>query len=222
MEIPVVKPLFGFALAGLVLFGSGCSSTITKPEQYSGFLGDYSKLEETMSASGKPVMRWTAPGFDPQRYGSLMVEKPVFYPAQAPSDQLSQETMDKIATYMRLALQREMVGKMRLVGEPEADTLILRPSISAVAVSNEDLKVYEVIPIALLAAAATTAAGTRDQEVAIYAEVEALDGTTGEPVARTVRKGQGLSLENRKTPLILDDVKPVLDEWAKDARDFRP
>ncbi|MFZ6048899.1 DUF3313 domain-containing protein [Pseudomonas sp. CR3202] len=218
----MVKPLFGFALAGLVLFGSGCSSKVTQPEQYSGFLADYSQLEETRSASGKPVLRWTAADFDPQRYGSLLVEKPVFHPAQPSSDQLSQQTLDQIATYMRLALQRELVGELRLVGEPEADTLVLRPAISAVAVSTEHLKAYEVIPIALLAAAATTAAGTRDQEVTIYAELEAVDAASGKPVVRMVRKGQGLNLENRKTPLVLDDLKPLLDDWARDARDFRP
>lgn len=218
----MVKPLFGFALAGIVLLGSGCASNVTQPEQYSGFLGDYSQLEEKMSASGQPVLRWTAPDFDPQRYGTLLVEKPVFHPDQAPSDQMSQQTMDQIATYMRLALQRELIGKARLVGTPEADTLVLRPSISAVAISTEHLKAYEVIPIALLAAATTTAVGTRDQEVVIYAEVEAVDAATGKPVVRTVRKGQGLSLENRNTSLVLDDLKPVLDDWARDARNFRP
>ena len=218
----MVKPLFGFALAAIVMLGSGCSSKVTQPEEYSGFLRDYSQLEEKMSASGQPVLRWTAPDFDPKRYGTLLVEKPVFHPAQAPSDQMSQQTMDQIATYMRLALQRELIGKARLVGTPEADTLIVRPSISAVAISTEHLKAYEVIPIALLAAATTTAVGTRDQEVAIYAEVEAVDAASGKPVVRAVRKGQGLSLENRKTPLVLDDLKPVLDDWARDARDFRP
>lgn len=215
----MTKPLCILALAGLLL---GCSSKVTQPEQYSGFLADYSQLHETLSASGKPVLRWTAPDFDPQRYGSLLVEKPVFHPAQAPSDQLSQQTMDQIATYMRLALQRELAGTLRLVGQPEADTLVLRPSISAVAVSTEQLKAYEVIPIALLAAAATTAAGTRDQQVTIYAELEALDASSGKPMVKMVRKGEGLSLENRKTPLVLDDLKPVLDDWARDARDFRP
>jgi hypothetical protein len=218
----MVKPLLGFALAGFVLLGSGCSSKVTQPEQYSGFLRDYSQLEEKMSASGQPVLRWIAPDFDPKRYGTLLVEKPVFHPAQDPSDQMSQQTMDQIATYMRLALQRELIGKARLVGKPAADTLIVRPSISAVAISTEHLKAYEVIPIALLAAATTTAVGTRDQEVAIYAEVEAVDAASGKPVVRAVRKGEGLSLENRKTPLVLDDLKPVLDDWARDARDFRP
>ena len=52
----MVKPLMGFALAGFVLLGSGCSSKVTQPEQYSGFLGDYSQLEEKMSASGQPVL----------------------------------------------------------------------------------------------------------------------------------------------------------------------
>ncbi|MGM1330025.1 DUF3313 domain-containing protein, partial [Klebsiella michiganensis] len=45
------------ALAGLLAL-AGCSSKIAKPEQYSGFLKDYSNLKETTSASGKPELRW--------------------------------------------------------------------------------------------------------------------------------------------------------------------
>jgi len=33
-----------------------------------------------------------------------------------------------------------------------------------------------------------------------------------------VRKGSGTALENEKTQLTLDDVKPVLDGWANDLR----
>lgn len=36
--------------AGLLL--AGCSSKVTQTSQYSGFLSDYSKLQETTSPSG--------------------------------------------------------------------------------------------------------------------------------------------------------------------------
>ena len=41
-------------MAGLLAL-AGCASKVTQPEQYSGFLKDYSNLQQTTSASGKPV-----------------------------------------------------------------------------------------------------------------------------------------------------------------------
>lgn len=35
----------------------GCSSKLTQPDEYSGFLKDYSRLKEAESPSGAPVMR---------------------------------------------------------------------------------------------------------------------------------------------------------------------
>lgn len=42
--------------AGLLL--AGCSSKVTQTSQYSGFLSDYSKLQETTSPSGHKTLRW--------------------------------------------------------------------------------------------------------------------------------------------------------------------
>lgn len=211
---------------GLALFASalmaGCASTTTNPEQYSGFLSDYSGLRPAQSASGVPVMRWVAADFQPQAYHSLLVEKPQFYPAPKPNAQVSQKTLDEIADYLQQALQRELGGQLRIVNHAEPDTIVLRTAISAVELTPEGLKVYEVIPVALVAAAAMTAAGTRDLDTNIYIEVEALDGRTNAPLTRVVRKGHGLQLENDSTQLSLKDLKPVLDEWAKDTRDFKP
>ena len=54
------------ALAGL-LASTGCASKLAQPEQYSGFLKDYSKLKETTSASGKPELRWVSPGLQSEQ-----------------------------------------------------------------------------------------------------------------------------------------------------------
>ncbi|WXL25569.1 DUF3313 domain-containing protein [Ectopseudomonas mendocina] len=204
------------------LFLTGCASQTTTPDQYSGFLSDYSQLKPAQSASGVPVMRWVAADFKPQNYHSIYVEKPVFYPAPKPNDQVSQQTLDEIAVYLQQAIQREMSSSMTIAHHPDANSLILRTAISAVELTPEGLKVYEVIPIALVAAAASTAAGTRDLETDVYVEVEVLDGASRKPVTRVVRKGHGQQLENSSTQLSLKDIKPVLDEWAKDVRNFKP
>lgn len=216
-------PLKALALGlSVTLLLAGCASKTTQPSQYSGFLSDYSQLQPAQSASGVPVMRWVSPDFDLQRYRSVLVEKPVFYPAPTPSEQVSQKTLDEIANYLQQAMQLELAGRLRIVEQSDQDTLVLRTAISAVNLSPEGLKVYEVIPIALVAAAASTAAGTRDLNTDIYVELEAIDGRNSQPMARVVRKGHGLQLENDSTQLSLKDIKPALDAWAKDARNFKP
>lgn len=42
-------------IASLAL--AGCSSKVTQPDEYSGFLWDYSRLKEEKSPSGAEVMR---------------------------------------------------------------------------------------------------------------------------------------------------------------------
>jgi hypothetical protein len=119
-------------------------------------------------------------------------------------------------------MQRELAGRLRVVNQPDTDTLVIRSAITAVDTSAKGLQFYEVIPIALAVAAATAAAGTRDEDTTIFVEMQALDGGTSKPVAEVVRKGTGLRLENDTTQLTLKDIKPVLDVWAKDARNFKP
>ena len=207
-------------MAGLLV--TGCASKLTQSSQYSGFLADYSQLQETTSASGAPVMRWVAPDYRNDKFVSVYVEKPVFYPPPAPNDQVSQAALDQIAGYLQQAMQRELAARMPVVDDPASDSLVLRSAITAVTTSAEGLKPYEVIPIALVVAAAGAAAGTRDRDTEIYVELEALDGRNSQPQIRVVRKGHGLDLENSSTQLRLQDVQPVLDVWARDAATFKP
>lgn len=210
----------GLALSASVLL-AGCASNTPTPSQYSGFLSDYSQLQPTQSPSGATVMRWVAPDFQLANYSSVLVEKPLFYPAPTPSAQVSQKTLNDIANYLQQAIRLELAGRMRIVEQADRDTLVLRSAITAVNLSPEGLKVYEVIPVALVAAAASTAAGTRDLNTEVYVELEAIDGSNSKPMVRVVRKGHGLQLENDSTQLRLDDITPALDTWAKDARDFK-
>lgn len=214
------NPLCLGLLAGVLL--AGCASQTTQPSQYSGFLADYSQLRPTTSASGAPVLRWVSPDFKDADYRSVYVEQPVFHPAPKPSDQVSQDTLDRVADYLRQAIAREVSQRMPVVDTPDRDSLVLRSAITGVDVSAEGLHAYEVIPVALVLAAANTAAGTRDRDTVIYVEMEAVAARDGQPMVRVVRKGHGLQLENSDTRLTLDDLKPALDAWARDARSFKP
>ncbi|MCF7536021.1 DUF3313 domain-containing protein [Pseudomonas petrae] len=214
MKMPVLKALICCAILGV----GGCASSQVDPSQYSGFLKDYSRLKPAESATGAPVMRWIDPDVKLSTYSQVYIEPSQFFPRPQPTAVISAQTLQSITRYFDTALQRELGKTLRLASGPGPDTLVLRPAITAVSTRTEGLKPYELIPIALMAAAVNTAAGGRDQNVEIATEAAFLDADTNKVLAQVVRKGSGTPLENDKTQLTLDAVKPVLDGWANDLR----
>ncbi|MCO7518233.1 MULTISPECIES: DUF3313 domain-containing protein [unclassified Pseudomonas] len=195
-----------------------CSSNRVDPKDYSGFLKDYSRLKPAESVSGAPVMRWIDPDIKASQYTKVFIEPSQFYPKPQPTEVISAQTLQEITRYFNDAMRRELGSVLTLVKAPGPNTIVVRPAITAVSTSTEGLKPYEVIPIALVAAAVNTAAGGRDQQVDIAVEAAFLDGASQKVVAQVVRKGSGKELENKTTQLTLNDVKPVLDGWASDMR----
>lgn len=209
--------LVSAAIVGSVL--SGCSAPKTVEEtEYSGFLQDYSKLKPEETASGTPVMRYISPDLKKGNYDKVYLESAVLFlgKEQKPSPQVSQQTMDEIVAYVNNAQKAVLQSKLALANEPGPRTLRFRSAITAVTAQTEGLKAYEVIPVALVFAGASTAAGTRDSDTAIYVEGEVTDSQTGALLGEFVRKDAGPSLENKSTQLTLKDVQPVLDKWAQD------
>lgn len=201
---------------------SGCANKPPSPSHYSGFLGDYAQLQFAKTASGTPVMRWVSPDFKPENYRSVLVEKPQIVPAATTNSQVSQQTLNEIALYLQQAMRTELSARVRVVDYADSDTLVLRSAITAVELSPEGLKFYEVIPAALVVAAVSAVIGTRDLNTEIYLELEGIDARNSQPVARVVRKDHGLQLENKSTQLSLNDIKPALDAMAMDARNYQP
>lgn len=209
-----MKVALAIGLSSLLL--AGCASNLSKPEEYSGFLKDYSRLKEAKSPSGAPVMRWIDPHLDSKAYTSVYIEPTQFYPKPAPTQQIPASTLQGITSYYDQALKRELVKSLPLASGPGPGVIVVRAAITAVSSKTEGLKPYEVIPIALVAAAVTTAAGSRDQETDIATEAVFLDGGNQKVLAQVVRKGTGEPLENTATVMKPQDVKAVIDGWAMD------
>ncbi|UUC53086.1 DUF3313 domain-containing protein [Pseudomonas citronellolis] len=201
-------------LASLVL--SGCASKYVKPEQYSGFLKNYSVLKEEKSPSGAPVMRWIQPGIDVNRFSSVYVEPSQLYPQPQPTEKIPQSTLQGITSYYDQALQTQFAKALPLANGPGPGVLVVRPAITGVSASTKGLQPYEVIPIALVAAGVSAATGIRDQDTSIATEAAFLDGGTNEVVAEVVRKGAGAELDNSSQVMKASDARAVLDGWAAD------
>ncbi|MFJ4349142.1 DUF3313 domain-containing protein [Pseudomonas sp. NPDC089401] len=205
-------------LCAALLAVAACSSNSVAPKDYSGFLKDYSRLQPAKSPSGAAVMRWVDPKVNPNQYTQVFIEPSQFYPKPQPTPVISAQTLQEITRYFNEALRRELGSVLTLAKAPGPGVIVVRPAITAVSTRNEGLKPYEVIPIALISAGVNTAMGGRDQEVDVGVEAAFLDGASQQVLAQVVRKGAGKALENDQQKLTLDDVKPVLDGWAKDMR----
>ena len=212
MKLAVMMGTLCIATLGVV----GCSSKTVEPDQYSGFLKDYSQLKETKSPSGAEVMRWMDPKLDINKFTSVYVEPSQLYPKPQPTAKISQQTLNGITSYYDQALKREISKDLPLANGPGPGVIVVRAAITAVSSKTEGLHAYEVIPVALVAAAVSTASGIRDQETTLATEAAFIDGQNQRVVAQVVRKGTGKPLENDSQVMSADDVKNVIDSWADD------
>lgn len=203
-------------LATLVL--AGCASKVQQPDEYSGFLKDYSRLKEARSPSGAEVMRWVDPSIKVDQYTSVYIEPSQLYPAPKPTEKIPQSTLNAITAYYDQALKREISKVLPLASAPGPGVIVVRPAITAVSSQTESLAPYEYIPVALVAAAVTTASGIRDQETQLSTEAVFIDGKNQHVIAQVVRKGTGKPLSNASQVMKADDVKAVIDGWASDMR----
>lgn len=194
----------------------GCASKVQQPDEYSGFLKDYSRLKEAQSPSGAVVMRWIDPELKVNQYTSVYIEPSQFYPAAKPTEKIPQSTLNGITSYYDQALKRELSKSLPLASAPGPGVIVLRPAITAVSSETESLAPYEYVPVALVAAAVSTASGIRDQETQLATEAVFIDGQNQQVVAQVVRKGIGKPLANSSQAMKPDDVKKVIDGWASD------
>ena len=195
---------------------SACSSQKVEPEMYSGFLNDYSMLKEQQTASGQTILSWVSPALANGRFTRVYLAPSQFYPQVQPTGRIPQSTLSGVTRYYDAALRQELGKTLPLASAPGPNTLVVRPAITQVATSTQGLRYYEWLPITLVAAGVSTAAGIRDQDSEIATEVSIEDGSTGEVVAKVVRKGTGVPLENDKQVMTAGNVIGVLDGWAAD------
>lgn len=216
------KPLNLLVLICSALLLTACASSTATKENYSGFLSDYSQLSKVKLANGAKVMRWVSPALQSKKYSKIYIDPIVVYPAPKNTSQVDAKLVNDTAAYLEQAFREQLSSVIQVVDDPsEMNTVRMRAAITSVETPTEGLKAYEVIPIALIVAGATTAAGARDHTVEVYLEVELTDVNTNEVLARAVKKGiSEETLENKETKASMANIKPTLDAWVKDGLNF--
>lgn len=215
-----IKLLQAALVTGALLL-AGCTSHVTQSEKFSGFLGDYSNLKETKTASGTPVLHWIDPSFKASNYSYLMFEPIKFYPEPQPTAQISKETLQGVLDYANTRLKPAMGERLQLTDHAGPRTLIFKGAITGVNTSAEGLQFYEVIPVALVIAGTETATGHRTRDTEVYFEGELVDASTGKTVFKVVRKGFGKQVSNDTQKVTANDLKVVVDSLANDTKLFQ-
>ncbi len=105
-------------LCAALLAVAACSSNRVDPKDYSGFLKDYSRLQEAKSPSGASVMRWIDPNVNINQYSQVFIEPSQFYPKPQATAVISQQTLNEITRYFNDALRREMGSVLTLAKTP--------------------------------------------------------------------------------------------------------
>jgi len=201
---------------GAFLASFALTSAGTALAETSGYLGDYAALKEAKDAAGGTVMRYVNPKLKPGMYKAVMIDPTQYYPAPAPSEQVSSRTLTDISNYLDKGLRDKLGAKLTIVSEPGPGVLRIRPAITAVAPKNAALKPYQMVPVAFVV---SSVAG-RGKEASIQVEVDVVDSVTGERMGASVRKGVGAKLASDQAALTLTDVQPLLNQWIDTGSSF--
>lgn len=94
-------PISGlFAIAAITALVAGCASNAPKKTDYSGYLGNYSDLKEVKGPMGEEFLRYASLKFTPANYSAVLLDRVEFYPKPEPTEQVSQETLNQIGSYL--------------------------------------------------------------------------------------------------------------------------
>lgn len=181
----------------------------------SGYLGDYSMMQPAPGEYKGEKLVWINPAMVKGKYKKIIIHPVAYYPAPKEGSQIKQENLDKISAYLTQQVKLEVSKSYELADKPGSDTLDYKLAVTGVATSIEGLKAYEVVPVALVLAGASTALGYRDQVITISVEGILTDSMTHDVMAKGLRQGVGENLTDDKQQVDVDKVKELFNEWAK-------
>ena len=208
----------------LFLFVSLAMTAISWAEQHDAFLprAIRDQMETVTTPSGVVAQRWFDPEIVLGAYRAVIIDPVVLHPKRPkPTGEVSAKTMNDLAHVTTLVLRREIKGNMTLTRAVAPNTLRLRSAITAVDVENKGFSPRELLPFALVIAAAQFASGSRANEAVIQFEWEILDAKSGRLLAAGIRRDTGAIVERVDGRVRVDGahLKEAVSRWANDARE---
>lgn len=196
---------------------TACGGAVTKPTQTTAFLANYDQLNPASVTAETRVWRWRSPDFKPANYHSLKLLPVVFAPQPTSNDQISLKVLNDIRYKINDTLsQQAVMSGIPISASAGTGVLTLRPAITSVHVSLQDMKITEAIPIRLVLSGAELALGLRDKDVTFLFEYELVDSITGQVMVSGVRHANTQPLESDADTLKQEHAKEMLEQLSKD------
>lgn len=208
-------PRYYLFLSLLFFFISSCSSFSSKDihDDYSGFLSDYSQLQEVKGNSDRLLLIWIDPNFKNKAYKKLLIKPVQFYPNPETNDKTKKAFLNDLLQSMNKQLFTVAKNDALPVTQTEDSSSIrLESVLTAVSVAKTGLKPREVIPVMLLIAAIESATDRRSHDVTVNLEYRLVDSATNKVMVRGLVRGDTESLKH----LTLKDASQLLHKWDMD------
>jgi len=209
-----MKDAFRSALFGLALAASVASAqdpAATKP-QYSGFLGDYSKLQPAADREG--VHRFVDRSRDYRGYTKIMFDPIEVYLTPNPEYKgLQPDALKRMTDVFLTSFKKALGTDYQLVDAPGPGVLRVRAAITGVQAAKPPLGATDFIPIKALFNIGRAAAGASPQVAEMTAEMEVLD-EKGARVAAAVASRKGEKSLSQRDEITWKDLQPITDYWA--------
>ncbi len=204
------KLLPALFIAGAFL--SGCAQNTVSEDKYSGFLSDYSILQD--SPTYENTKSYISPGVDWSKYSNIMVDKVLIITPDNATNDVDQTLLVKIADRYQALLKQKLSKTFTVVDQAGPGTLRLQTAITSVYLSYDDMAAYQYIPIAAAVTGISRASGAEEKRLRVVSEGKIVDSVTGKLLAEAIDLQSGEKAIDETDKVQLSDVAPVLNFWA--------
>ena len=175
----------------------GCAGQKLAVKDYSGFLGDYSKLQA--GPEGGVDQRYIKEGVNFKQYNKIMLDQVRFYFKNDAADKgIDADAMKELSDTFNRAVIDALGRAYPLVAKPGPDVMRIRVAITDMELPNRALNtITTVVPAGLVIStikSGITGKGTFVGEISM--EFEVLDSTTNEVLAEGVDRRSGGKIDS--------------------------
>lgn len=190
------------------------------PRQFSGYLGDYSKMQEFPTPSGGTRLAWLSPELKKGQYHSIIIDSVGFYPRPPLYSKVSKGRMLEVVQYLHKQARQQIGRDLKIVSQPGPGVLRWDAAITGVPATDAGNSESRNLPVAGIFADASPTAIPAEHGLVVFLESRLVDTQTQKTVAKSVRAGLGSVMADPKARITMKEMQPVLDGWVSDAGIF--
>ncbi len=209
-----------FLLAGIVAaLCTACAQTQVKPsrtagpENYSGFLANYSLLRA--DPDDPSYLHYIAPGINPAHYRKFIVETPEIRVNTGGQYQpLDPARLAEISDYYRASMTAALSRHYQVVATPGPGVARIRAAVVGAVEVRPPLKPRDFVPVSAMFKVARMAVGMNPYVLRVSIESEALDSQTGAVLGETVDSRESTKTVTRGEAPAPAQLHQLIDFWV--------